>query len=66
VLSHRLVLTAQALLDRRSAEDLVRDVLARVPVPQEPKQPPLGRLDALDTSTGDRVAAFWPRSPQRR
>jgi MoxR-like ATPase len=33
VLSHRLVLTAQAQVDRRSPEDLVRDVLARVPVP---------------------------------
>jgi MoxR-like ATPase len=65
VLSHRLVLTAQAQVARRSAEDLVRDVLARVPVPQAPKQSPPARLDALSASNGDRIAAFWPHSPQR-
>jgi MoxR-like ATPase len=72
VLSHRLVLTAQAQVDRRSPEDLVRDVLARVPVPQAPKHPPAVRLDgSASAGTGiepgrDRIAAFWPRSPQRR
>jgi MoxR-like ATPase len=73
VLSHRLVLTAQAQVDRRSPEDLVRDVLARVPVPQAPKQPPGARLDGNTGGAGagtepgrDRIAAFWPRSPQRR
>jgi MoxR-like ATPase len=39
VLSHRLVLTPQALADRLSAEVLVQDVLARVPVPQAPVNP---------------------------
>jgi MoxR-like ATPase len=72
VLSHRLVLTAQAQVDRRSPEDLVRDVLARVPVPQAPKHPPAVRLDgSASAGTGiepgrDRIAAFWPRAPQRR
>ncbi|MGH3823703.1 MAG: AAA family ATPase [Pseudonocardiaceae bacterium] len=67
VLSHRLLLSAQAQVDRRSAEDLVRDVLARVPVPQAPKQPPKTRTDGLGgaASNGDRIAALWPRSPQR-
>ncbi|MGH3805822.1 MAG: AAA family ATPase [Pseudonocardiaceae bacterium] len=36
VLSHRLVLTAQAQIDRLAPEDLVREVLARVPVPHAP------------------------------
>lgn len=68
VLSHRLVLTAQAQVDRRSAEDLVRDVLARVPVPQAPKQPPKATADGPGgaASNGDRIAALWPRSAQRR
>ncbi len=66
VLSHRLVLSAPAQIDRRSPEDLVREVLERVPVPQAPKQAPQAGLDGLGAAgDGDRVAAFWPRSPQR-
>jgi hypothetical protein len=64
VLSHRLVLTAQAQVDRVRPEDLITDVLARVPVPQAPKQPAPGRLDALAVGNG-RIATLWPRSPQR-
>jgi MoxR-like ATPase len=63
VLSHRLVLTAQAQVDRVRPEDLITDVLARVPVPQAPKQPASGRLDALDLGNG-RIATLWPRSSQ--
>lgn len=36
VLSHRLLLTAEASAARRDADELVRGVLARVPVPQQP------------------------------
>ncbi|MGH4025357.1 MAG: AAA family ATPase [Pseudonocardiaceae bacterium] len=39
VLSHRLVLTAEANAARRSAADLVRIVLQRIPVPQAPTGP---------------------------
>ncbi len=34
VLAHRLLLSSEAMASRRSAADLVRDVLARQPVPQ--------------------------------
>ena len=64
VLSHRLMLTAQAQVDRVRPEELITDVLARVPVPQAPKQPAPGRLDSLDLGNG-RIATLWPRSPQR-
>jgi MoxR-like ATPase len=64
VLSHRLMLTAQAQVDRVRPEDLIAGVLARVPVPQAPKQPAPGRLESLDTGNG-RIATLWPRSPQR-
>jgi MoxR-like ATPase len=64
VLSHRLLLTAQAQVDRLRPEDLVSDLLARVPVPQAPKQPAAGRLDPLDAGNG-RIATLWPRSSQR-
>jgi MoxR-like ATPase len=61
VLSHRLVLTAQAQVDRLSPEDLVRDVLARVPVPHAPTAPPPASVG----SRGDRNGAtVWHRSPQ--
>ena len=46
VLSHRLMLTAQARVDRVSPEELIADVLARVPVPQAPKQSAPARLGA--------------------
>nr|WP_028925706.1 AAA family ATPase [Pseudonocardia acaciae] len=36
VLAHRLVLTAESLTARRTAQDLVRTLLGRVPVPQGP------------------------------
>jgi len=55
VLSHRLMLTAQAHVDRVSPEELIADVLARVPVPQAPKQSAPARLDSLDVGNG-RVA----------
>jgi MoxR-like ATPase len=61
VLCHRLVLSAQAVLDRRSPEEIVGEVLARVPIPQAPRQPP------VTTERRDRNGALgWPRSPQRR
>jgi Mg-chelatase subunit ChlI len=77
VLSHRLVLTAQAQVDQVSQEDVVRDVLARVPVPQAPTGPPPVRLagrpaDRPADLTEERVerrterngAALWRRSPR--
>jgi MoxR-like ATPase len=69
VLSHRLVLTAQALLDRLSPEELVRNVLADVPVPYAPTNTPPTRADSRGgggptEGRGDRLAALWRRSPQ--
>jgi MoxR-like ATPase len=57
VLAHRLVLTPQALLERLCPDELVREVLARVPVPHAPRKPPL--------AGGERGngAASWYRSP---
>ncbi len=60
VLSHRLVLTAQAFLARRSPNDVVGAVMALMPVPQAPQQSPAkeGR---------DHHGAFsWPRGLPRR
>ncbi|HWR46479.1 MAG TPA: MoxR family ATPase [Pseudonocardiaceae bacterium] len=61
VLSHRLVLTAQAQVDRLSPKDLVRDVLARVPVPHAPTGPLPASVDGRGVRNGARV---WRRSPQ--
>ncbi|MFY9807865.1 MAG: MoxR family ATPase [Pseudonocardiaceae bacterium] len=67
VLSHRLVLTAQAQVDRRSQEDLVRGLLARVPVPQAPSGPPPVSV-SVSVSVEGRAerngAAVWRRSPR--
>ena len=49
VLSHRLMLTAQAHVDRVCPEELITDVLARVPVPQAP------------SGNGRASAALWLR-----
>jgi MoxR-like ATPase len=59
VLSHRLVLTAQAQVDRLSPAHLVRDVLTRVPVPQAPTGPPSVPIDGRSDRNG---AAAWYRS----
>jgi len=61
VLSHRLVLTAQAHVDRLSPEDLVWDVLARVPVPHAPTGPPPASVRDIAGRDG---ATVWRRSPQ--
>ncbi|GAA5167967.1 MoxR family ATPase [Pseudonocardia eucalypti] len=37
VLAHRLVLTAESLTARRTAPDLIRALLSRIPVPQAPR-----------------------------
>ena len=37
VLAHRLLLTAEAQVSRRSAEDVVRDLLQRTPLPAPPR-----------------------------
>ncbi|MGH3607731.1 MAG: hypothetical protein ACRDRD_06535, partial [Pseudonocardiaceae bacterium] len=70
---HRLVLTAQAQVDQISQEDVVRDVLAAVPVPQAPTGPP---PVSLDGSVPDRPeirvekraerngTVVWRRSPR--
>jgi MoxR-like ATPase len=59
VLSHRLMLTAQAHVDRVSPEELIADLLARVPVPQAPRQSARTSLDPADTGNG-RIAMLWP------
>ncbi len=61
VLSHRLVLTAQAHVDRLSPEDLVWDVLARVPVPHAPTGPPPASVRDIAGRDG---ATVWRRPPQ--
>jgi MoxR-like ATPase len=40
VLAHRVILSSDAMLRRRSAEDVVTDLLARVPVPTQPHESP--------------------------
>jgi MoxR-like ATPase len=61
VLSHRLVLTAEAQANRLSPEGLVRTVLARVPVPQAPT----GAVPVSVDGRGDRNGALiWHRPPQ--
>ncbi|WP_079168861.1 MoxR family ATPase [Streptomyces sp. CC77] len=42
VLAHRLLLTAQAQMNRRTAEQVVVDILQRTPVPAAGGQPPAG------------------------
>jgi MoxR-like ATPase len=64
VLSHRLMLTAPAQVAGVRPEDLINDVLARVPVPRAPKQPLPVRNDIPGIDHG-RIAMLWPRSPQR-
>jgi MoxR-like ATPase len=65
VLSHRLVLTAQAQVDRLSPEDLVRAVLARVPVPHAPTgPPPAGDRNVDRRGARSNGATVWRRSPQ--
>ncbi|HET9256601.1 MAG TPA: MoxR family ATPase [Pseudonocardiaceae bacterium] len=69
VLSHRLVLSAQALLDRRCPEEIVRELLTRVPVPQDPRRPPAegrDRSGALSRSRLSPSHSPQSRSPQRR
>ncbi|HZA19010.1 MAG TPA: MoxR family ATPase [Pseudonocardiaceae bacterium] len=61
VLSHRLVLTAEAQADRLSAEDLVQGLLARIPVPQAPAGPAPVNV----TGRGDRNGVVtWHRPPR--
>jgi MoxR-like ATPase len=67
VLSHRLVLTAQAHVDRLSPEELVGDVLARVPVPQAPIGRKTAKVDGRGVQNrgvdGRNEVAPWRRSP---
>ena len=61
VLSHRLVLTAEAQADRLSPEDLVRGLLARIPVPQAP----VGSAPFGGDGRGDRNGVVnWHRPPR--
>jgi MoxR-like ATPase len=61
VLSHRLIFTAEAQADRLSPEELVRGLLARVPVPQAPAGPAPVSVDGR----GDRNGVVnWHRPPR--
>jgi len=65
VLSHRLVLTAHAQVDRVSPENLVRDVLARVPVPHAPTRPaPTGDRNVDGRDEGRNGVMGRRRSPR--
>ncbi|MFG2633180.1 AAA family ATPase [Streptomyces sp. NPDC048362] len=58
VLAHRLLPTAQAQLNRRTAEQVVLEILQRTPVPAAPGQPSgLGGLG--------RTVPAYPRQPPR-
>src|SRR5690606_35929425 len=58
VLAHRLLPTAQAQLNRRTAEQVVHDILQRTPVPAAaPQQTAFG--------VGGRGAAFGQQPPRR-
>jgi MoxR-like ATPase len=43
---HRLVLSYEALAEGRSADDIIRAVMAKVPVPDKPLQHVEGEADA--------------------
>ncbi|MFC9062515.1 ATPase, partial [Streptomyces sp. NPDC057074] len=58
VLAHRLLPTAQAQLNRRSAEQVVQEILQRTPVPAAPQH---------QTGFGmGRGAPAYPQQPPRR
>lgn len=56
VLAHRLLPTAQAQLNRRTAEQVVQEILQRTPVPAAPQQGGLGI---------GRTAPAYPQQPPR-
>jgi MoxR-like ATPase len=60
VLAHRLLPTAQAQLNRRTAEQVVEEILQRTPVPTAAPQQQSG-FGALD-----RTAPAYPQQPPRR
>ncbi|MGH3905987.1 MAG: AAA family ATPase [Pseudonocardiaceae bacterium] len=67
VLSHRLVLTAEAHAARRSTADLVRIVLQRVSVPQAPTGPDARTVStAAANSAGGRNGAATQQQPTRQ
>ena len=51
VMRHRLVLSYEALAEGRSADDIIRAVMAKVPVPDKPLQHVEGEA-ATDGSAG--------------
>ncbi|MYR87730.1 ATPase, partial [Streptomyces sp. SID685] len=58
VLAHRLLPTAQAQLNRRSAEQVVQEILQRTPVPAAPGA--RGGLDGIG-----RAVPAYPQQPPR-
>ena len=58
VLAHRLLPTAQAQLNRRTAEQVVEEILQRTPVPAAQQQSGFGDLG--------RTAPAYPQQPPRR
>jgi MoxR-like ATPase len=58
VLAHRLLPTAQAQLNRRTAEQVVEEILQRTPVPATQQQSGFGGLG--------RTAPAYPQQPPRR
>jgi MoxR-like ATPase len=59
VLAHRLLPTAQAQLNRRTAEQVVQEILQRIPVPSAPQQQGGAFI------TGRSATAFGSQPPRR-
>jgi MoxR-like ATPase len=59
VLAHRLLPTAQAQLNRRTAEQVVLEILQRTPVPAAPQSPSSG------LGMGRGSSAFGQQPPRR-
>ena len=63
VLGHRLIASAQTRLRAQTADDILRDILSRVPVPVEERFGPDGIEPATSPSTDSEPALSLPKGP---